>query len=129
MAASTSWLMVRTGRAVTSAMICIQRSERAAPPTTTQERSPLLETATQLQAQQDELKNRILQLRESIQGYASRLTANLPDWDATALRLRDEHRGILAAIRNHDGERAAALVAAHIEGYYREAGVRHAAQA
>lgn len=68
-------------------------------------------------------------LRESIQGYASRLTANLPDWDAMALRLRDEHRGILAAIRNHDGERAATLVAAHIEGYYREAGVRHAAEA
>lgn len=68
-------------------------------------------------------------LRESIQGYASRLTANLPDWDATALRLRHEHRGILAAIRNHDGDGAAKLVAAHIEGFYREAGVRHAAEA
>jgi GntR family transcriptional repressor for pyruvate dehydrogenase complex len=63
-------------------------------------------------------------LRESIQGYAGQLTANLPDWDATALRLRAEHREILAAIRNDDGERAAKLVAAHIEGYYREAGVR-----
>lgn len=63
-------------------------------------------------------------LRESIQGYAAQLTANLPDWDATALRLRAEHREILAAIRNDDGERAAKLVAAHIEGYYREAGVR-----
>jgi GntR family transcriptional repressor for pyruvate dehydrogenase complex len=63
-------------------------------------------------------------LRESIQGYAARLTANLPDWDATASRLRAEHRGILAAIRNDDGERAARLVAAHIEGYYREAGFR-----
>lgn len=64
-------------------------------------------------------------LRESITGYASRLTANLPDWDATASRLRAEHREILDAIRNDDGERAAKLVAAHIEGYYREAGVRH----
>lgn len=64
-------------------------------------------------------------LRESITGYASRLTGNLPDWDATALRLRAEHREILDAIRNDDGERAAKLVAAHIEGYYREAGVRH----
>lgn len=63
-------------------------------------------------------------LRESIQGYAAQLTANLPDWNATALRLRAEHRGILAAIRNGDGERAAKLVAAHIEGYYREAGMR-----
>lgn len=64
-------------------------------------------------------------LRESITGYASRLTANLPDWDATAARLRAEHHGILDAIRNDDGERAAKLVAAHIEGYYREAGLRH----
>ncbi len=35
---------------------------------TTQERAPLLETATELQARQDELKGRILQLREDIQG-------------------------------------------------------------
>jgi uncharacterized protein YlxW (UPF0749 family) len=34
---------------------------------TTQERTPLLETATELQAEQDELKNRILQLRSGIQ--------------------------------------------------------------
>jgi uncharacterized protein YlxW (UPF0749 family) len=34
---------------------------------TTQERTPLLETATELQAQQDALKTRILQLREQIQ--------------------------------------------------------------
>jgi GntR family transcriptional repressor for pyruvate dehydrogenase complex len=60
-------------------------------------------------------------LRESITGYASRLTSNLPDWEATASRLRTEHRQILDAIRNDDGERAAKLVAAHIEGYYREA--------
>jgi GntR family transcriptional repressor for pyruvate dehydrogenase complex len=62
-------------------------------------------------------------LRESIQDYAGRLTGNLPDWDATAARLRAEHRGILAAIADHDGGRAAQLVAAHIEGYYREAGL------
>jgi uncharacterized protein YlxW (UPF0749 family) len=34
---------------------------------TTQERSPLVETATQLQRRQDDLKKRILQLREQIQ--------------------------------------------------------------
>src|SRR5687767_1771677 len=62
-------------------------------------------------------------LRESITGYASRLTANLPDWDATAARLRCEHRRILEAIRKGDGGQAAELVAAHIEGYYREAGL------
>jgi GntR family transcriptional repressor for pyruvate dehydrogenase complex len=64
-------------------------------------------------------------LREAIQGYAEKLTANLPDWDATAARLRTEHRDILAAIMNDDGGRAAELVAAHIEGYYKEAGLGH----
>jgi GntR family transcriptional repressor for pyruvate dehydrogenase complex len=68
-------------------------------------------------------------LRESIQGYTARFTANLSDWDATAERLQAEHRGILAAIRNDNGARAARLVAAHIEGYYQEAGVRHSAKA
>ncbi|MGM9471589.1 FadR/GntR family transcriptional regulator [Pseudarthrobacter sp. YS3] len=67
-------------------------------------------------------------LRESIQGYAARLTGNLPDWDETAARLGAEHREILAAIRNDDGVRAAKLVAAHIEGYYREAGVGRTAE-
>ena len=46
-------------------------------------------------------------LREAIEGYAAELTKNLPDWDATTRRLRAEHRAILA----------------HIEGYYREAGL------
>lgn len=62
-------------------------------------------------------------LRESIQRYAAQLTSSLPDWEATATRLKAEHCGILAAIRNGDGDRAARLVAAHIEGYYREAGM------
>ncbi|MET3932595.1 FCD domain-containing protein [Arthrobacter sp. OAP107] len=62
-------------------------------------------------------------LREAIQGYAGQLTANLPDWDATASRLRAEHREILAAIRKDDGGRAAELVAGHIRGYYKEAGL------
>jgi uncharacterized protein YlxW (UPF0749 family) len=35
---------------------------------TTQERTPLLETAGELQAQQDDLRSRILQLRDQIQG-------------------------------------------------------------
>ena len=46
-------------------------------------------------------------LREAIQSYAGKLTANLPDWEATAARLRTEHREILAAIhrarRRHGG--------------------------
>ena len=62
-------------------------------------------------------------LREAIQDYAGRLTGNLPDWSATAARLRAEHRGILAAITGHDGGQAAQLVAYHIEGFYAEAGL------
>jgi GntR family transcriptional regulator, transcriptional repressor for pyruvate dehydrogenase complex len=62
-------------------------------------------------------------LREAIQGYAAELTANLPDWEAMASRLHTEHHGILAAVRNGDGGRAADLVAAHIEGFYKEAGL------
>ncbi|MGW9414827.1 FadR/GntR family transcriptional regulator [Arthrobacter cupressi] len=62
-------------------------------------------------------------LREAIEGYAAELTKNLPDWDATARRLRAEHRAILTAVNAGDGGKAAALVGAHIEGYYREAGL------
>lgn len=62
-------------------------------------------------------------LREAIEGYVRSLTSNLPAWDATAARLRAEHREILSAINHNDGPRAARLVAAHIEGYYKEAGL------
>src|SRR6476661_5923943 len=62
-------------------------------------------------------------LRESIQGYAARLTGNLPDWKATASRLHAEHHAILAAVRNGDGGRAAELVSGHIKGFYKEAGL------
>lgn len=62
-------------------------------------------------------------LREAIQSYVGKLTANLPDWTATAARLHVEHQEILAAINDHDGDRAAGLIAAHIEGYYQEAGL------
>jgi uncharacterized protein YlxW (UPF0749 family) len=43
---------------------------------TTQERSPLLETATELQTQQDELKNRILVLRDAIGGVEGQSTGS-----------------------------------------------------
>ena len=64
-------------------------------------------------------------LRESIQGYAATAHGQSSGLGCHGARLQAEHRGILAAIRNGDGDRAAKLVAAHIEGYYREAGVRH----
>jgi GntR family transcriptional repressor for pyruvate dehydrogenase complex len=62
-------------------------------------------------------------LRGAIENYAGELTGNLPDWNATSTRLRAEHRAILTAVNNHDGGTAAELVAAHIQGFYKEAGV------
>jgi GntR family transcriptional repressor for pyruvate dehydrogenase complex len=62
-------------------------------------------------------------LRGAIENYAGKLTENLPDWGATSGRLRAEHHAILAAVNANDGGRAAELVAAHIEGFYKEAGV------
>ncbi|MFJ6538515.1 FadR/GntR family transcriptional regulator [Paenarthrobacter sp. NPDC091711] len=62
-------------------------------------------------------------LRGAIENYAGELTGNLPDWDTTCARLRSEHRAILTAVNNHDGGKAAELVAAHIQGFYTEAGV------
>jgi uncharacterized protein YlxW (UPF0749 family) len=47
-------------------LIAPSSDRRTARACTTQERTPLLETATELQAEQDELKNRILQLRSDI---------------------------------------------------------------
>jgi GntR family transcriptional repressor for pyruvate dehydrogenase complex len=40
-----------------------------------------------------------------------------------ARRLRRQHRNILAAVEAGDGERAARLVVAHIEGFYRATSV------
>ncbi|TVU58587.1 FadR family transcriptional regulator [Paenarthrobacter nitroguajacolicus] len=62
-------------------------------------------------------------LRGAIENYAGELTGNLPDWNATSTRLRAEHRAILAAVNSNDGAEAAELVAAHIQGFYTEAGV------
>ena len=60
-------------------------------------------------------------LRESIREYTLALTEKLPDWAATSARLRDEHRAVLAAIEEGRRDDAAALMTAHITGYYREA--------
>ncbi|MGO4246695.1 FadR/GntR family transcriptional regulator [Paenarthrobacter sp. RAF54_2] len=62
-------------------------------------------------------------LRGAIENYAGKLTGNLPDWKATSDRLRAEHHAILAAVNANDGGQAADLVAAHIQGFYKEAGV------
>jgi GntR family transcriptional repressor for pyruvate dehydrogenase complex len=60
-------------------------------------------------------------LRESIRDYTLALTERLPDWERTADRLREEHRGVLAAIEEGRRDEASELMTAHITGYYREA--------
>ncbi|MFD7159184.1 FadR/GntR family transcriptional regulator [Kribbella sp. NPDC059898] len=60
-------------------------------------------------------------LRSAIHGYVLAAVPNLPDWEATVVGLRAEHRAILAAVRGGEPERAAELVAAHIRGFYRAA--------
>ncbi len=49
--------------------------------------------------------------------------ANLPDWQATAVVVRAEHRAILAAIADGDGDAAERLVEEHITSFYREGSV------
>lgn len=63
-------------------------------------------------------------LREAIHGYVMAAVPTLPDWDATAARLRGEHRAVLRAVCSGHGDAAARFVTAHIEGFYREADVR-----
>ncbi|MEU4192154.1 FCD domain-containing protein [Kribbella sp. NPDC026611] len=60
-------------------------------------------------------------LRSAIHEYVLAAVPNLPDWEATAVGLRAEHRAILAAVRGGEPERAAGLVAAHIRGFYQAA--------
>ncbi|TWD84788.1 GntR family transcriptional regulator [Kribbella amoyensis] len=60
-------------------------------------------------------------LRSAIHGYVLAAVPNLPDWDATVVGLRTEHRGILAAIRAGSADDAARLITEHIEGFYRAA--------
>ncbi|WP_028280436.1 FCD domain-containing protein [Arthrobacter sp. H5] len=61
-------------------------------------------------------------LRDSIGQYTLDIIVNLPDWSATASRLRAEHHQIFDAILAGDSAHASTLVTGHIEGYYREAG-------
>ncbi|NIK58784.1 FadR/GntR family transcriptional regulator [Kribbella shirazensis] len=60
-------------------------------------------------------------LRSAIHGYVLAAVPNLPDWEATAVGLRSQHRAILTAVRGREPERAAELVTAHIRGFYQAA--------
>ncbi|WP_461473048.1 FadR/GntR family transcriptional regulator [Microbacterium sp. HJ5] len=62
-------------------------------------------------------------LRTAIESYVQAGAAGIEDWDAAAARLRTEHRAILDAVDDGDGDRARALIHAHIAGYYAEAGL------
>lgn len=56
-------------------------------------------------------------LREAVRAYVAGSLPLLPDWPATAARLRAEHRAVLAAVVAGDAQQAAAAVRAHIEGF------------
>ncbi|UFS58540.1 FadR/GntR family transcriptional regulator [Subtercola endophyticus] len=64
-------------------------------------------------------------LRDSIESYSIAGVANLTSWQATAARLKREHRAIVAAIESGDSAAARAAVNSHITGYYAEAGFGH----
>jgi len=59
-------------------------------------------------------------MRTSIADHTLARAQALPDWEATATRLRSEHRGIFEALRGGERTRAAELVRRHIRGYYLE---------
>lgn len=61
-------------------------------------------------------------LRNSIESYAIAGLPNLASWRETSDRLKREHRGIVAAIRSADPDRARKAVDEHITQYYAEAG-------
>jgi GntR family transcriptional repressor for pyruvate dehydrogenase complex len=60
-------------------------------------------------------------LRSAIHGYVLAAVPNLPDWEATAVGLRAEHRAILKAIRAGEPDTAADQVTAHIRNFYEAA--------
>lgn len=59
-------------------------------------------------------------LRESIEGYVIAGLPHVHSWETTADRLRAEHRGIVAAVRNGMPAEATDRVRSHIGGYYAE---------
>lgn len=62
-------------------------------------------------------------LRTSIETYVQAGAVRIPDWPATAARLRAEHRAILEAVDSADAASARTLIREHISGYYAEAGL------
>lgn len=67
-------------------------------------------------------------LRETIESYIRAGAERIPDWAATAERLRHEHAEILHAIERGEPVVARDLLRAHISGYYADAGLPAPAQ-
>lgn len=65
-------------------------------------------------------------LRWAVEDYVREGAERIRDWPATATRLRSEHRAIVAAIETGDADASAALIRAHITGYYDEARLQRA---
>ncbi len=62
-------------------------------------------------------------LRAAIESYVQAGVGGIADWNATAARLRAEHRALLAAVDAGEASLARTLVHDHIAGYYAEAGL------
>lgn len=62
-------------------------------------------------------------LRTAIESYVLTGSRQIADWPDMAQRLRAEHRGIVASIDAGDVEAARVRLRAHIDGYYRAAGL------
>lgn len=70
----------------------------------------------------------MLALRESIAEHLLQALRSLPDPEQVLRRLNEEHSAILRAVVSGEGNRAAALVRAHIEGFYRRGAERAAGE-
>ena len=62
-------------------------------------------------------------VRGAVRSYVGAGAARLPDWSATAARLRAEHRRIYDAVREGRAADAEREVRTHITGYYRDSGI------
>lgn len=62
-------------------------------------------------------------LRTAIESYVVAGAAQIDDWAAMTVRLRDEHRAIIAAIDAGESDAARTRVREHITGYYTAAGL------
>lgn len=67
-------------------------------------------------------------LRTAIESYVQAGAQGIADWDATADRLRHEHRAILDAVEAGSASDARTLIHDHITGYYAEAGLSRRTQ-